>query len=108
MQWGRMERRTPLGVVARLESAAEPSVGGEGETAYIENISNHGARVITERRWQINERLLLSSLGQGFRPTPARVVYCQSLLDHRFAIGLEFDVSIFDSMLGVVLKVERP
>ena len=104
MQWGRMDRRTAIGVAVRLESAAEPSVG---ETAYIENISNHGARVISEHSWQPRDRLLLASSDIGFRKTVGHVVYCQSLPDGRFAVGLHFDDPIFESVIGFLLKGNR-
>lgn len=94
MQWGRMERRTAIGVAARLASAVEPSAGG---AAFIENISSHGARVINDRSWQAHDRLLLWSADIGFRRTTGRVVYCQALPDGRFAVGLHFDNPIVDS-----------
>jgi len=59
------------------------------ETAFTENVSARGARVISLRRWQANDRLTFVSLPGDFRAT-ARVAYCQPLRDKGFAIGIEF------------------
>lgn len=95
MQWGRMERRTPIALVVHLEGVTEPAAR---EVAWIENISSRGARVITDRSWRISDRLRLSSQDYGLRAAAARVVYCQPHPDHRFAIGLQFDQSILESV----------
>lgn len=101
MQWGRMERRTPLALVVHLDAATEPSAR---EVAWIENISSRGARVISDRYWRISDRLLLSSLDYGLRSAAACVVYCQPHPDDRFAIGLQFDQAVFESAAGIALE----
>lgn len=101
MQWGRMERRTPLALVVHLATATEPSAR---ETAWIENISSRGARVISDRSWRMSDRVLLSSLDYGVRSAAARVVYCQPQREERFAIGLQFDHSVFESVIGTALE----
>jgi hypothetical protein len=53
-----------------------------------ENVCSLGVRVLTERAMDLNERLMIRSLGGDLR-TLARVVYCQRLPDGRFAVGLE-------------------
>jgi len=53
-----------------------------------ENISAHGARVVTGRAWKPNERLTVRSLLGNFR-SRARVVYCEPLGRGLFAIGLQ-------------------
>ena len=87
MQWGRMERRIDTIVSARLEIPGEPKVV---EPVVIENISQHGARVVTGRACDVNLRVIVSDLVGGIR-VEARVVYCQSLVDGRCAIGLHFN-----------------
>lgn len=104
MQSGRMERRTAISVVARLESAAE---SWSGETAFLENISTRGARVIANRRWDTYDRLQLSSPAYGFRSTAARVVYCERLRNGQFALGVAFDLPIVESMIGALVKIDR-
>ena len=59
------------------------------ESTFTENVSARGARVITVRSWQQNERLTFASRTGEFR-SPARVAYCQPLQGEGFAIGLEF------------------
>src|SRR5713226_8563584 len=50
--------------------------------------SNHGVRVVSGNPWKRNERLNLWSLPGDFRAR-ARVVYCEPLGHHSFAIGLQ-------------------
>lgn len=59
------------------------------ESTFTENVSLRGARVVTVRRWQPDERLTLASRTGEFRST-ARVAYCQSLRGEGYAIGVEF------------------
>jgi hypothetical protein len=72
--------------VAILEAAEEPAVK---ETVILENISEHGARMITRRRWQAGERVVVSDSLVNFR-TRALVVYCAPQSPRRFAVGLRF------------------
>jgi hypothetical protein len=86
MQIGRAEPRMATNTVANLEHAEEPSIH---ETVLFENISEHGARLITGRRWSAGQRVIVSDSLVNFRTT-AQVVYCtpHSLL--RFAVGVKF------------------
>jgi hypothetical protein len=59
------------------------------ETTFTENVSARGARVVTTRRWQTDDRVLMISLPGDFRAR-ARVAYCQRVRDAGYAIGLEF------------------
>lgn len=82
---GRMEKRLPLMVAVRLEPAQ--GVGTHGrEKAYIDNISPHGARVISRHPWLVGDVVKLTSLNEG--PVCGQVVYCQNLSDDRHAIGV--------------------
>ena len=74
-------------VSARLEIPGEQDIV---EPVIIENISQHGARVLTDRACNVNLRVIVSDLIGTIR-VEARVVYCQSLLDGRCAIGLHFN-----------------
>ena len=64
----------------------EPSVG---ERSTTENICSLGLCVLVRRARELNERILIKS-ADGELETHARVVYCERLLDGRFALGLEF------------------
>jgi PilZ domain len=82
----RCERRVPLEVAVYLTGHVRvPGV----ESTFTEDVSERGARVMTVRRWQPNERLTLVSRTGEFRST-ARVAYCQALPDQGYAIGVEF------------------
>jgi PilZ domain-containing protein len=86
MQTGRVDRRMATQVAANLETLDEPSIR---ETVSIEDISAHGARVLTGRRWQPHERVIVSRVFDGFR-TMAEVIYCRSVDEKSCVIGLKF------------------
>jgi hypothetical protein len=71
----RAEERIPTKVTALL-------VGGGDrlgmETGLTENVSRRGARIITAKRWQPNETVLLSLPGFRFA-CAARVTYCDCI-----------------------------
>jgi PilZ domain-containing protein len=80
----RLEERIPLKVRVDLSSLDIRKRTQEGIT---ENVSRHGARVISSKPWQQNERLNVQSFPGDFRAR-ARVVYCIPLATDSFAIGL--------------------
>lgn len=59
------------------------------ESTHTQNLSPRGARVLTQRIWQPEDRLQVRALHGGFR-AEARVVYWRSFSSSKFAIGLEF------------------
>jgi hypothetical protein len=59
------------------------------ESTFTENVSARGARVVSARRWEQGEQLMLVSSTGEFRSS-ARVAYCQPLQGDGFAIGVEF------------------
>jgi len=87
MLTGRSERRMATNAVANLEAAEEPSIT---ETVVFANISEHGARLITRRRWLAGERVIVSDSLVDFRAT-AKVVYCVPYKSLCFAVGLKFN-----------------
>ena len=46
-------------------------------------------RVQTDRPWKLDTRLVVET-SHGERSARARVVYCETLSDATFAVGLEF------------------
>jgi hypothetical protein len=98
MRIARMEDRAQLGGLGQLELLGNPR---DSECAWIENVSDHGARVISRRRWRSGERLLITSRFPPFHSTAARVVYCQTLLEGLYAIGCE------SNMGGILQLLER-
>jgi len=59
------------------------------ESTFTENVSARGARVLSVRRWEQGDQLVLASRTGEFRSS-ARVAYCQQLQGDGFAIGVEF------------------
>ncbi|MGH9206323.1 MAG: PilZ domain-containing protein [Acidimicrobiales bacterium] len=86
MQAGRLEHRMAANVGARLETSDVPRVW---ENVSIENVSNHGARVITHQSWQPHDHVTLVGLIDDFH-ADAEVIYCQRLGGNRCAVGLRF------------------
>jgi hypothetical protein len=81
----RVEKRIPLTVRVDLCSL---DVRHPAQEALTENVSTHGARVVSNNPWKLNERLNLWALPGHFRAR-ARVVYCEPLDGNSFAIGLQ-------------------
>jgi len=84
---GRLEKRIPIAVPVYLASAKEPRCG---EKTLTENVSLHGARVVTEHHWQPGEQPLITPLTDEFARRPATVVYSEPLANGHFGVGLEF------------------
>ena len=83
---GRIERRVPTGVPVYLASLDQPRNRERTET---ENISPHGARLVSKRLWRPGEQPLMTPL-TGEVPQPARVVYCHPRANGGFCVGVEF------------------
>jgi hypothetical protein len=86
---GRKDKRSQQDVEIILSTVGEHPM--LGELASMENISSYGLRVRTERPWKPDTPVLFkSSQGDWQR---ARVIYCQSLDDKSFAVGLALPAS---------------
>jgi hypothetical protein len=59
------------------------------ETTFTENVSSRGARVLSARRWDINDQLVITMRTGSFESV-ARVAYCQPVPHVGYAVGLEF------------------
>jgi len=84
--FNRVENRIPMEIGVCLEGNRQ--VPG-AEATFTENVSARGARVVSVRRWEMNDHLTLTSRSGEFRSS-ARVAYCQPLQGDGFAIGVEF------------------
>ncbi|HXY24825.1 MAG TPA: PilZ domain-containing protein [Candidatus Acidoferrum sp.] len=82
----RAEKRVPMEIPVVIDGHRQAP---GSESTFTENVSVHGARVVTVRRWQQGEKLTFASRTGEFR-SPARVAYCQPLQGDGFAIGVEF------------------
>jgi hypothetical protein len=89
---GRNEKRVPMAVPVCLVVAEKLLVADQAMTV---NVSPHGARVLTKRRWQPEEQPRLAS-SSGEPRTQAKIVYCEPLTDGHFCVGLQFLSPITD------------
>jgi hypothetical protein len=83
---GRIEKRLPTLVSVYLASLENPRAR---EQTLTENISFHGACVISKRSWRRGEGSLITPLAGGFAQV-ARVIYCLQRAGNRFCLGVEF------------------
>ena len=88
----RMEARIPTRVGLELSGPDESPIY---EITFTENVSRHGARVVTKRRWSPNDSVLVK-LPQESLPFRARITYCQPLKGDEFAMGLKFSLVVYD------------
>ena len=83
---GRIERRLPASVPVYLGSLEDPRTP---ERTLTENVSPHGACVLSKRSWQPGEESLITPLN-GECPQLGRVIYCLPKERDRFYLGIEF------------------
>ncbi len=86
-----MEKRLPISIVVSLTVARNHPANGV-ELTYTENVSAHGARVISKRHWQPGEVAQVTCL-KDESTIRGKVVYCQKLMDDRYCVGLNFNGS---------------
>jgi PilZ domain-containing protein len=85
MSSGRSERRIAKAVSVEVCAQDEPKLN---EMVWTENVSAHGARILTEEKLRPGQRVLVRAPKEGVR-SQARIVYCQRVSERRFAVGLE-------------------
>lgn len=84
---GRFERRIPIIVVVRLSRPG--NLVSSEEVAHTDNLSAHGARVVSSHPWCPGEQAQVALLKEE-RPIRGEVVYCQSVASARFCVGFRF------------------
>jgi hypothetical protein len=85
----RIEERKHLKIGVDLCSVDVRTPAHSGVT---DNVSSHGARVLTSKALQSNERLNVRSLFGSYR-SRARVVYCVPAEGGLYAVGLQLYAS---------------
>lgn len=86
---GRMEKRLPIAIVVRLSQLQSESPS-TAEIAYTNNVSAHGACVISDRPWRLDEMVRVTALEDEV-PLRAKVVHCHKHTDNHYAVGLAFN-----------------
>lgn len=81
----RADVRIPLRVTVDITSL---DVRQHAQAGLTENVSAHGARIVTSKPLPLNEKLNVRSL-LGSHRSRAKVVYCEPLGVNSFAIGLQ-------------------
>jgi PilZ domain len=81
----RAEPRIPMRMFVKL---SDPGTNAFELSATI-NISCHGARVETKKRWQMGEQLCVRSI-RGNLFSIARVAYCLPQAGKPYVMGLDF------------------
>ena len=90
----RMEARIPRRVGLQLAGPDEPLIF---ETTFTENVSRHGACVVTKKRWTPNDSVLVK-LPEECLPSRARITYCRPSKGDEFAMGLQFSLVVYDGI----------
>jgi hypothetical protein len=80
---GRIEKRLAMSITVYLAGSSDHLAR---EQAVTENISPHGARVISKRYWPPGEEVILARGGEF--PQIGRVIYCEKT--NHFCVGIEF------------------
>ena len=88
----RLETRIPTRVGLEVSGPDELY-----EIIFTENVSPHGARVLSKKRWSPNDSVLVKLPQEGCA-SRARITYCQPLKGDEFATGLQFSLLVYDWM----------
>lgn len=83
-----MEKRLPIAMVVNLASTRAQEADG-AELTYTDNVSSHGACVVSNRAWQPGEIAEVTSFSDE-TAMRGKVVYCRRHGDVQYAIGLSF------------------
>ncbi len=83
-----MEKRLPIAVVVNLAAARAPRTDG-AELTYTDNVSSHGACIVSNRQWQPGEIAEVTSFLDQIAMR-GKVVYCRRHGNDQYAIGLNF------------------
>lgn len=87
-QLGRMEKRLPIAIVVNL-APVNSHAATQSELTYTDNISAHGACVVSSRPWKPGEMAEVISLRDEIA-LRGRVVHCEQRSSERYRIGLTF------------------
>lgn len=83
-----MEKRLPIAMVVNLAPVRPPS-GNKTELTYTDNLSAHGACVVSSHAWKPGEMAEVTSLLDKIS-LRGKVIYCCKRAEEQYAIGLSF------------------
>ena len=83
-----MEKRLPVSILVNLAPVVRLPAD-QAELTYTENVSDHGACVVSNHPWQCGEIAEVTSLLDQIS-LRGQVVHCRQCGDERYAIGLKF------------------
>lgn len=83
-----MEKRLPIAIVVNLAPAPAQS-GNFSEMTYTDNVSAHGACVVSNHQWEPGETVEVTPF-QDQIAMRGKVVYSRKHGEERYAIGLNF------------------
>jgi hypothetical protein len=83
-----MEKRIPIALVVHLTQPQAESKNGK-ELTYTDNVSAHGACVVSARVWQPGEMAEVTSL-KDETTLRGKVIHCHKRTDDRYRVGLTF------------------
>ena len=83
---GRIEKRQSMSVPVYLGALEDPRAP---ERTLTENVSAHGARMLSKRPWRPGDESIVTPLSGEFSLI-ARVIYCSPVTEHCFRLGMEF------------------
>lgn len=87
---GRSEKRTARILPIEISRVDESLLK---ERTFTENVSSHGARVVTKWAWRAGTDVLVVCSQDAVR-LRAKIVYCQALGIGRFTIGLKLSAPV--------------
>src|SRR5258707_15584061 len=85
---GRMEKRLPIAIVVRL-AHEQDQPADSAELTYTDNVSAHGARVISDHPWKTGDTATVTSLKDEVA-IRGKVVYSKKLKKGSSSIELNF------------------
>ena len=87
-----MEKRLPIAMVVNLTSPRDQAASG-AELTYTNNVSAHGACVVSNRQWLPGEIAEVTSFSDQVAMR-GKVVYCRRHGHGQYLIGLNFQNSV--------------
>jgi PilZ domain len=86
---GEWKSRLPIALIVQLTQAQSRPSPRRQELTFTDNISAHGACVVSSRRWQRRELMDVTSVKDQVT-LRGKVMHCQKRTDNRYGIGLRF------------------